>query len=161
MITSSIIIHTFIFLASFIFINKFKTQQMELFATALGHLFLGCTDILALRRPKRLDMDKDSFLLQQLYSSAPVASRSPLSSCILAIRGQHTPAINKDLSVFNNRLRTSSAGAPSAPALSISALSSDPPISAVAPNFVFPPWNSHVWLTPADGGKKRAQWPSL
>lgn len=90
-------------------------------------------------------MDKDSFLL--LYSSSLVALRSPLRSCILAIRGQHTLPINKDLSVFNKRLHATSTAAPSATALSISPLSSDHPTSDVAPNFIFTCCNSGVWLT--------------
>lgn len=132
----------------FVFPRFHTVQVAHIEAQPLTAICLGCMDIPAQLRLKRPDVDKGSFffffffLLQQLYSSALVVSRSPLRSCILAIRGQHTLPINKYLTVFNKGLHRAGGAAPSAPALSISALPSHHPISSAAPNFVFISFNS-------------------
>lgn len=51
--------------------------------------------------------------------------------------------------------------APITPALSISALLAGYPTTAVAPNFILTVHNSHVWLTHADGRRRRAQYTGL
>lgn len=81
-------------------------HRWQYLPSIVSHLLL-CLCILLLGFMQSLHQEKERHFSYS-NSSAPFALRSPLSSCSLVIRREHTLPINNDLNVFNKRVHTTS-----------------------------------------------------